>query len=297
MRRAYVTPTPAQLATFAAVCETGSFDRAAARTGVTPSAVSQRMRALAEAAGGALFERLAPAVPTALGRRLLRHAGEVAALDAALAADLGRDGGPRPVRIAVNADSLETWAVAALAAASGFRFDVVIEDQDHSEALLRRGEVSAAVTASAAPVPGCDVRPLGALRYRAVCAPAIRDRWFPEGPTPEALAAAPTVRFDAKDGLQRRWAAEAGCAVLPPAHALPASSPFHAALVAGLGWGLTPESLLADDLPAGRLVELGPARPLDTPLYWQVSRAVSGPLAPLTAVMRRTARRALRPPP
>ena len=87
---------PALLRTFEAVCETGSFDLAAARVGVSAPAVSQRMRALVDAAGGPVFARLQPAVPTALGRRLLRHARETALLDAALAVDLGREGSAFP---------------------------------------------------------------------------------------------------------------------------------------------------------------------------------------------------------
>ena len=282
---------PAHLSTFAAVCETGSFEVAAARVGVTPPAVSQRMRALAEAAGGALFARLSPAEPTALGRRILRHARETAALEAGLMADLGRDGGPRPVRFAVNADSLEVWTIAAMAEAPGFRFDVVIDDQDHSADLLARGEVSAAVTARASPLPGCDAWTLGSLRYRAVCAPAFRDAWFPDGPIPNALARAPVLAFDAKDRLQADWAAPAR---LPPPHRIAATAPFQAALREGLGWGLNPETLLADDLACGRLVDLDPSRPHDTPLYWQVSRAMAGALAPLTAAVRRVARARLR---
>ena len=196
--------------------------------------------------------------------------------------------------LAVNADSLETWFVAALAAAPGFRFDVTIDDQDHSAEALRRGEVSAAVTARAAPVPGCDVFPLGALRYRAVCAPAFRDAWFPRGVTTDALARAPCLRFDAKDALQARWMEAHGLTVHPPAHRIGATGPFQAALRAGLGWGLNPEPMLNANLKEGRLVDLDAAMPLDTPLHWQVARAVAPSLAPLTAAVRRAARATLR---
>lgn len=191
------------LSTLLAVEETGSFDRAAARLGVTPSAVSQRMRALTEAAGGPVLARLQPPVPTALGRRLLRHARDVAALEADLSAGLGRDGGPRPVSVALTADSLESWAVPALAAAAGFRYDVAILDQDHSAEALRRGEVSAAITSEARPLPGCRAWPLGGLRYRACCAPGFRARHFPDGPTPDALAAAPCSSSPRRTGSSR----------------------------------------------------------------------------------------------
>jgi LysR family transcriptional regulator (chromosome initiation inhibitor) len=287
--------TPAHLRTLAAVCETGSFELAAARVHVTPSAVSQRMRALSETAGGPLFERLQPARPTALGRRLLRHASDLAALEAGLMADLSLSAGPRPVAVAINADSLETWAVDALAAAEGYRFDVVIDDQDHSVELLRRGEVSAVVAGTALPVPGCDAFALGTLRYRATCSPGFAARWFPEGPTAEALARAPVLRFDAKDALQSRWIeAVTGGTAHPPAHRIAATSPFVRATRAGLGWGMNPEPLVARDLAAGRLVELAPDRPLDTALHWHVARAMAPALAPLTRAVRDAARAGLR---
>lgn len=285
---------PPLLATLVAVVETGTFDRAAGRLGVTPPAVSQRMRALAEVAGGAVFVRLQPPVPTPLGRRLLRHARDVAALDAMLAADLARDGGPRPVSLAINADSLETWAVPPLAACEGFRYDVVILDQDHSADALRRGEVSAAITAEAAPLPGCDAHPLGALRYIACCTPAFHDRWFPEGVTAEALATAPLLQFDAQDALQSRWIQRiTGRATHPPAHQIAAPGPFVQATRAGLGWALNPAVLVGADLAAGRLRELVPGISLHTPLTWQVTRVMASTLAPLTRAMRRAGRVAL----
>lgn len=284
---------PRHLVAFAAICETGSFERAAARVGVTPSAVSQRMRALSEAAGGAIFARTGPAEPTALGRRLLRHAREAAALEAGLLADLGRDGGAPSVAIAMGADALEVWGARALAAAEGPRWDVTIDDQDHAAALLRAGEVSAAVCSEAAPLPGCDAHRLAPMRYRAVCAPGFARRWFPEGPTAEALRAAPVLRFDPKDALQVRWMEAVAPQLDPPAHAIPATGAFRQACVAGIGWGMNPEGMVAGDLRAGRLVDLG--RPLDVALWWQVARSAAALLAPLTRAMRRASRDAGRP--
>ncbi|GIT90552.1 transcriptional regulator ArgP [Jannaschia pagri] len=286
---------PALLRTLVAVCETGSFDLAAAQLGVTPPAVSQRMRALAEAAGGSIFARLQPAEPTALGLRLLRHARDVAALQADLAADLGQDSGPRPVSVAINADSLEAWAVPALAEAPGFRLDVQVLDQDHSAAVLRRGEVSAALTSEAEALPGCDVHRLGALRYLACCTPAFHARYFAEGVTAQALDRAPMLQFSEMDGLQARWARSlTGHHPHGPVHRVPAPGPFLQATRLGMGWGTNPEGLIEVDLARGTLVPLVPERPLDTPLYWQVSRIMAPVLAPLTEAMRRHARRALR---
>jgi LysR family transcriptional regulator (chromosome initiation inhibitor) len=285
-----------QLAALAAVAETGSFERAAARLAVTPPAVSQRIRALEEAAGGPLLLRERPVRPTALGRRLLRHAREVAALEAGLAADLGRTGGPVTAVVAVTADTLASFVMPALAACEGMLYELVIEDQDHAAELLRRGEVSAAITARGAPVAGCDAHRLGALRYRALCTPAFHARHFPRGVTVQALRAAPMLRFNPKDALQHDWmAAHAGAGgIEPPAHRIGDAAAFLAATRAGLGWGLNPDATSAPDRAAGRLVELIPGTPLYTPLDWQVSRAAASPLAPLTRALRRAARGAAR---
>lgn len=278
------------LAALAAVLRTGSFERAAAELAVTPSAVSQRIAALEDRLGAVLVVRGRPCTATPAGRRLARHAEEVGILERALAADLGRPPPAARLRLAVNADSLATWVVPALAGAGeGLLFDILVDDQDHSADWLRRGEVAAAVTAQGAPVQGCDHLALGRLRYFATASPAFAARWFPAGPTAEALARAPALSFDAKDRLQHDWAARAaGRPVVLPAHRLPSAPAFVEAAEAGLGWGLNPEVLVRDRIAAGRLVVLGP-EPLDTPLWFQWSRRLGPALAPLAAAIRRAA--------
>ncbi len=278
------------LAALAAVLRSGSFEGAAARLGVTPSAVSQRVRGLEERVGAVLVQRGVPARATPAGERLLRHADDVAALERALSADLPEVPAERPtLRIAVNADSLATWFLPALAGLD-MLFEIEIDDQDYSDLWLRRGAVAAAVTARADPVQGCDCRPLGALPYRAVASPAFRDRWFAAGMTADALRQAPSLRYDSRDRLQADWAeAECGRAVDLPAHRLASSEGFRQAALLGLGWGMAPLPLVAPDLREGRLVALSP-RGIETPLHWQVSRLSARALAPLTAAVRAAAR-------
>jgi LysR family transcriptional regulator (chromosome initiation inhibitor) len=64
-------PDPAQLAALAAVHRRGSFDRAAAELHVTPSAISQRIKALEEAAGTLLLRGLTAALRTQAARILI----------------------------------------------------------------------------------------------------------------------------------------------------------------------------------------------------------------------------------
>ncbi len=280
------------LRALAAVARTGSFEAAAAELGVTPSAVSQRIKALEERMGAILVIRAQPCTATEAGARLVRHVEEVRLLEHRLAEDLhaALPSGPATVRVAVNADSLETWFLPALAQVEGLLFDLVVDDEDHSAGWLRRGEVSAAVTSHADPVQGCDCIPLGRLRYVPVAAPAFAARRFGDGVTAEALARAPAISFDAKDRLQADWArAATGRAVPLPVHRIPAAGAFLAAILTGMGWGMVPEPMAEAPLSAGTLALLAPGDPLDVTLYWQVSRIVARPLNPLTKAVRSAA--------
>ena len=286
------------LAALSAIIRTGSFEAAAATLHVTPSAVSQRIRALEERIGAAVLVRSQPVVPTPVGERIARHAETVALAEAATLGELGLGAGTAIVRIAINADSLATWVLPAVASAAdsgaGLLFDILVDDQDHSAELLRRGEVVAAITAAGTPVQGCDAFPLGSLRYVATAAPGFLARWCPGGVDPGGLAAAPALTFNLKDRLQRDWLAGwAGRRVPFPTHVLPSSEGFVAAALLGLGWGMTPEPLVRGHIAAGRLVDLCPGKGLDVPLVWQVSRLVAPSLVPLTRAIRAAAKAAL----
>jgi LysR family transcriptional regulator, chromosome initiation inhibitor len=285
---------PAQLAALAAVHRRGSFDLAAADLHVTASAISQRIRTLEETAGTLLVRRGTPCIATETGLRLIRHHDEIALLERTLAQDLGLAPGPATLRIAVNADSLATWVIPALAATEGFLFDLVIDDQDVSQDWLRRGEVVAAITSHPGPLQGCDTIPLGALRYRATAAPGFIAKWFPTGVTAKAIEAAPALTFSDKDQLQSRWASARGLARPSlPTHRMASSQAFVDACLQGLAWGMNPEPLVAAQLASGALVELLPETPLDVALHWQFTRIAAPALRPVTEAVRRTAARIL----
>lgn len=280
---------PAQLAALAAVLTTGSFELAAAQLGVTPSAISQRIKALENRIGAVLIQRGAPCTATPEGTRLARHAADVALLESHLAEEIGRETEPARLRIAVNADSLATWFLPAL---QGFEylFDIVVDDQTHSADWLRRGEVVAAITDHTARVQGCDAFPLGNMRYHASCSPDFRDRYFPDGVTAEALARAPILQFNEKDRLQHEWIeAMAGKPLAPPIIRIPTAQGFLEAARLGLGWGMNPAVLAKSLLASGDLVELPSKTPFWTPLVWQVRHLTAAPLSQLTKAIRRAA--------
>lgn len=274
-----------QLSAFAAVLEEGSFDAAARRLSVTPSAVSQRIKALEDRLGQALVLRNLPCRPTPAGERLLRRVRPMQMLEAEALADFvaGSDADARALPIAINADSLQTWFLQALGRLHrehGYLFDVRVDDQDHTQELLRDGTVLGAVTGLARAVQGCNVEPLGAMRYFAIASPEYRKRHFPRGMEAARLASAPLIVFDRKDDLQWRYLRRITRARLaPPTHYLPTSTGFIEAAALGLGWCLAPERLIGEAVKSGRVVILEPARWLDVPLYWQYAAVQSDTLA------------------
>lgn len=284
-----------QLGTLAAVLRTGSFEAAAAHLAVTQSAVSQRIKALEDHFGAILVLRETPTQATALGARLARHYEQVGLLERGLLLEDEQTGPWTSARIAVNADSLATWIVPALANCRDLLFEVAVEDQDHSADWLRRGEVVGAVTARDKPVQGCDVHPLGSLRYCAAASPEFIDRWFPDGVTPEALSHAPQMVFNQNDGLQTSWIKrKTGKIISAPTHWLPSTQGFVDGSLAGLGWGMNPEHLIRRELAEGRLVSLDPELIFDVPLFWQINRQMAPALADLTRALKRSAKTALR---
>lgn len=284
---------PSQLAALAAVLRLGSFEAAAQALRVTPSAISQRIKALEERIGATLVRRGTPCTGTTAGLRMAKHAEDIGLLEAQLARELALEGGAGPVRlrVAVNADSLASWFITAMAATEDVLFDLVVDDQDHSADWLKRGEVSAAVTASTRAVTGCDAHALGALDYVATASPDFMARWFAKGVTPQAAARAPCMIFNAKDNLQHQWLERHVAAGLsPPAHFLPSTQAFIDAAAAGLGWGMNPLAMVEQDIRSGRLVPLLAGSTLPVPLTWQVTRVMAPALAEVTHAVLKSAR-------
>lgn len=266
-----------QLTTFQAVIDTGSFEAAARRLHVTPSAVSQRIKALERSVGQVLVRRAKPSVATPAGEALVRFAGQVALLEREALAR-ARDG--TRVSIVVNADSLHTWFLPTLLDVPGPRYELHTDDQDYTTDLLRAGTAMAAVTAEHVAVQGCRMEKLGAMRYLAVGRPGLE-------------VTSPMIVYNRKDQLQHRFL-KAVKRPEPPVHYIPAAAAFVEAIRLGLGWGMVPEQIARDDLAKGRYEEIFPGKYLDVPLYWQYWRIESEVLSALTAAVKTAATRALR---
>ena len=284
---------PAHLETLLAIAEEGSFDGAAQRLHLTPSAVSQRVRALERSAGQVLVRRTSPAEITAAGAPLMRLGRQLRLLAAEAAEALGNEAVVE-LAVAVNADSLASWfrpVLAAVARDPGTALRLFVEDESLSHDLLRRGEALAAVTSEPQPVQGCSVEPLGTLRYFPAAAPGFLERhrrgrgldW----------SAAPMVVFNEKDRLQDGVLAAHGVGRPPVVHRVPSTADFLEAVRCGLGWGLVPEPQFAPAAAAGDLVQLPGSRTVGVPLHWQRWRLDSLALEALSAAVRDAADDAL----
>ncbi|MBY6348893.1 LysR family transcriptional regulator ArgP [Rhodococcoides corynebacterioides] len=281
-----------QLEALRAAVDLGSFDAAARALHVTPSAISQRIRALEQDVGSVLVVRSRPVRATDSGSVMLRLARQIRTLTDAALQDVRPAGGTTRVSIAVNADSLATWIVPALAPLAGtVLLDLHREDENRTADLLRDGTVTAAVTADDRAVRGCSVVSLGALRYRPCAAPTAMARWFADGVDAVSLRRAHTVVFDEEDALQDRWLARRG---VDPTdvlrHRVPSSAEFTGAVAAGLGWGMVPDPQRGDH----PLVELDDSV-LDVPLFWQQWTLSSPALDAVGAAVRDAAGRTLVP--
>ncbi|TDF30660.1 ArgP/LysG family DNA-binding transcriptional regulator [Delftia tsuruhatensis] len=282
----------AGLEALAAVVREGSFERAARRLHVTPSAVSQRIKLLEERVGQVLVLRGQPCSGTEAGRRLCLHVEQVALLENDLRRknpELVPEGQTAlpTLKLAVNADSLSTWFMDAMSAFTrdgNELLDISIDDQDHTAKRIREGEVMAAVTATSSAIPGCNTWPLGRMRYVAAASPDFIRRYLKDGITPEAMARTPMMSYGRKDSLQDQWLQRLGAEGRrsTPRHFLPSNQGYTRACELGMGWGMHPPLMIGAQLAEGSLVELLPGNDLDIPMYWAHARNAQASLQRLT---------------
>lgn len=279
-----------QLDTLLTITEEGTFEAAARRLHLTPSAVSQRMRALEKTAGQVLVQRSSPAVATVAGEPLVRLARQLRLLHAEAASSLGGDE-VIELSVAVNADSLATWfraVLGAVATRAQTALRLHVEDQAFSHDRLHRGEALAAVTSEPQPPQGCVSELLGGLRYTPAASPDLLER-YRRGRSVE-WSAMPMVVFNEKDLLQDSVLAAHGATRPPVIHRVPSTADFHEAIRRGLGWGMLLDTQLGSDV-----VKLPGTQPIDVPLFWQRWRLDSRALAELTDDVREAAKALRRP--
>lgn len=272
------------LTTLLAVLDEGSFEGAADALRITPSAVSQRIKALESDMGRVLIRRTSPVAATDAGEILAQAARRMALLQAETDVALERSISRVPLSVAINADSLATWFQSVFADVAKWKHATLqlrIEDEAHSLTLLRRGDCLGAVTTESNPVSGCEVRELGTMRYRAVATPQLKEFYTVAGEID--WADMPVLRYGPNDALQESdWQGR-----LPErprerrVNQIPSSEAFLEAVRCGLGWAYVADLQSAPLLESGELVLLDSTH-VDVPLYWQHWRLQSAMLQDLT---------------
>ncbi|MBV8619539.1 MAG: LysR family transcriptional regulator ArgP [Curvibacter sp.] len=296
---------PHALECLAAIVEEGGFERAAQRLSITQSAVSQRLRALEAQAGTVLIVRSRPLKATPAGQLLLKHTKQLRLLRADLDRDL-RDltpgGGKRAreeerISIAINADSIASWALPALdpVVQQGLPLEIITDDQDFTDEWLRSGQVLGCVTTLKQALRGCKVVPLGAMRYVAVAHPGLAAQRLGEGLTPHNFRDVPFVAFNRKDDMQSEFVSQ--CFGLKRVSLsqlfVPSSEGQVRAVLAGWGISVVPELLVREALAQGRLVNLVPDFALPIQLYWHCWNLESEVLDILSGALTNAAAKAL----
>lgn len=288
---------PAALECLAAIVEEGGFERAAQRLSITQSAVSQRLRALEAQVGSVLIVRTRPLRPTSAGQLLLKHTKQLRLLRVDLERDLqelapSTSGSLREderIAIAINADSIATWAPDALEPLVRERLplEIIADDQDFTPEWLRCGQVLGCVTTLAQALRGCKVAPLGAMRYVAVASAEYAAQHLPQGLTAHNFRSVAFLSFNRKDDMQVEFIARAfGLPRVALNHVyLPSSEGQVRAVLAGWGAGVVPELLARSALAEGRLINIAPGHGLSIALYWHCWNLQSTVLDSLTRAL------------
>ena len=297
---------PDALECLAAIVEEGGFERAARRLSITQSAVSQRLRALEAQVGTVLIVRSRPLKATSAGQLLLKHTKMLRLLRADLERDL-KELAPSSLRgareeerisIAINADSIATWALQALTglAQQGLPMEIITDDQDFTHEWLRQGQVLGCVTTLKQALRGCKVVALGAMEYVAVATPALaRERLGTQGLTAHNFREIPFVAFNRKDDMQSEFVSKAfGLKrVMLNQLFVPSSEGQLRAVQAGWGVSVVPRLLAQGLIDQGLLVNLAPDCILPIQLYWHCWNLESEVLDALTAALTESAALAL----
>ena len=293
---------PAALECLAAIVEEDGFERAATRLSITQSAVSQRLRALESQVGTVLLVRTRPLRLTSAGQLLLKHTKMLRLIRADLDRDLkelapNAASGTREesrISIAINADSIATWALAALGglARAGLPIEIIADDQDFTHERLREGQVLGCVTTLKAALRGCRVTPLGFMSYIAVSTPEIaRSKLGGNALGKHNFRALPFIAFNRKDDMQGEFVCKAfglKSALLDKVF-VPSSEGQVRALRAGWGAAVLPQLLVQADVDAGTLVNICPGFTLPIALYWHCWNLQSDVLDALTKALHASA--------
>ncbi len=245
-------PSLASLRAFEAAARTGSFSAAARELNVTHAAIAQHVRQLEDRFGQQLMQRNGNAMSVTPGALALSEAltegfGRVAAAVRDFAAqDTGR-----ALRVALTPSFAVNWLLPRLGRFWGAHPEVALELLPSTAILnLRTEAIDLAIRYGRGPWSGLRTEPLISAGHVAVSAP---------GPQPATLAelAGRTWLLDGHRSEEVLWAASQGIDLdAETVRSFDTAEMVLQAARSGLGIAILPRPVVADDLAAGRLVEL-----------------------------------------
>ena len=203
--------------------------------------------------------------------------------------------------IAINADSIATWALDALGelVREGLPLEIITDDQDFTQEWLREGQVLGCVTTLKQALRGCKVAPLGAMKYVVVCAESMRASSLfdlKKGLTAHNFNQVPFIAFNRKDDMQTEFVAQAFGLKRVNLRQLfvPGSQAQVQAVRDGWGVSVLPQLTVQPWLDSGEFVNLLPAFSLPVQLYWHCWNLQSDVLDNLTYSLKECAAKRLK---
>ena len=251
------------LKVFQQIVECASFTRAAESLGISTAMASKHLNHLEKQLGIRLMQRNSRRLSlTAEGEAYYRQSGEALALldNAAAAAGGGRETPQGHLRLTAPIwcanSTFAGWMRDYRARYPDVSLDLILDNEMRD--LIGDG-IDLALRVSRDPAPSLVVRPLFAVRFVLVAAPAwIRRHGLPQTPEDAAAHAAVLPSYTDLSRLTCTRGGESATLALNSALQSNSTLMLRELLLAGSGIGYLPHWLAQDDLAAGRLVQLLP---------------------------------------
>lgn len=252
-----MTSLPGDLArTLAAVADAGTLDGAARDLHITPSAVSQRLKALETLLGQVVLVRSKPVRLTSTGASVVRFARQAEMLERETLRTLGllADGASRTrATVAVEVDLSSVWLSAVAQAAAVAPMDLNIIDEPAKGHSLVSDDITFRITTSSEEMSGSHTVDLGLGMFDAVATPDFIDRWISRGVQQADFAYAPTVIVRGREARHHAFVEEVSLAPSRAVSTVASTSAAKALLLEGAGWGLLPRYEARREIQMGRL--------------------------------------------
>lgn len=252
-----------------------SFDGASKRLNITQSAISQRIKLLEEQCTQPVLVRGTPLKVTALGAKLLSHYQQIMQLESDLLTEINpeKSTSPVPISIALNADSIASWFIPAIADVlkiHNIELDLHVVNESISPDFIKNGKAFAAISDQPTGSPKTKVTPIGNVVYKLCAHPSFKEKYFANGLDTKSLRLAPGINYDHMDNMHYQFIEQHFGLTKGeyPCHRVRSAEGFVNLALNGVAYSLYPEPQIAHYLASGALIDLAPNLQLNQPLYW-----------------------------